>query len=136
MIDHVGFKVSDFQKSKKFYEAALKCLGYKVIMGDDAQKYAGFGGNEGPRFLDQPGNVGPARARCAQRPRIAQRWGISPDAIAAGGRDNGNQVRVPNTRRLTTALSCSNPDGKQRRGGLSRERLTDETERPRREPVS
>lgn len=32
MIDHVGFAVSDFERAKSFYGAALAPLGYSLIM--------------------------------------------------------------------------------------------------------
>ncbi len=32
MIDHIGFPVSDYARSKAFYEKALAPLGYAVIM--------------------------------------------------------------------------------------------------------
>ncbi len=41
MIDHVGFPVSVYAKSKAFYEKALAPLGYGVIMdgrGDDRKR--------------------------------------------------------------------------------------------------
>jgi catechol 2,3-dioxygenase-like lactoylglutathione lyase family enzyme len=48
MFDHVSINVSDYQKSKDFYEKALKPFGYKVIAGEDGV-YCGFG-VERPRF--------------------------------------------------------------------------------------
>ena len=32
MIDHIGFPVSDYPRSKAFYEKALAPLGYSLIM--------------------------------------------------------------------------------------------------------
>jgi catechol 2,3-dioxygenase-like lactoylglutathione lyase family enzyme len=32
MIDHIGFPVSDYARSKTFYEKALAPLGYTLIM--------------------------------------------------------------------------------------------------------
>jgi hypothetical protein len=32
MIDHTGVTVSDYKKSKFFYENALKPIGYKMLM--------------------------------------------------------------------------------------------------------
>lgn len=32
MIDHVGYSVSDFKKSKNFYTKALKPLGYEILV--------------------------------------------------------------------------------------------------------
>ena len=33
MLDHLGVPVSDFERSKRFYAAALSPLGYELIVG-------------------------------------------------------------------------------------------------------
>ena len=47
MIDHIGFSVSDYARSKTFYESALGPLGYTLVMEVTAQETgqpaAGFG---------------------------------------------------------------------------------------------
>jgi catechol 2,3-dioxygenase-like lactoylglutathione lyase family enzyme len=94
MIDHVGFSVSDYSRSKTFYEMALKPLGYKLIMEATAQTTgmpaAGFGSDGKPDFwiggegmLEKPLHVA-----------IAAKDRASVDAfyraaLAAGGKDNG-----------------------------------------------
>ena len=56
MIDHVGFPVSDYARSKAFYEQALAPLGYTLIMefgGDHTESgspAAGFGAKGKPDF--------------------------------------------------------------------------------------
>ena len=54
MIDHVGFPVSDYARSKAFYEKALAPLGYTLIMevqqNEHDAKAAGFGANGKPDF--------------------------------------------------------------------------------------
>jgi catechol 2,3-dioxygenase-like lactoylglutathione lyase family enzyme len=40
MIDHVTIKVSDLEKSRKFYEAAFVPLGYKVSFGKPSHFWA------------------------------------------------------------------------------------------------
>ncbi len=42
MIDHVSFRVSDFQRSKQFYTAILEVLGYAVAR--EAENKMGFKG--------------------------------------------------------------------------------------------
>ena len=37
MIDHMGFSVSDYARSKAFYEKALMPLGYTLVMEVTAQ---------------------------------------------------------------------------------------------------
>ncbi len=44
MIDHIGIEVSDYEKSKDFYQKTLAPLGYLLIM--EVQGHAGFGSNE------------------------------------------------------------------------------------------
>jgi catechol 2,3-dioxygenase-like lactoylglutathione lyase family enzyme len=48
VIDHVGLGVSDLEKSKAFYQQALRPLGYRLLMERDGS--AGFGGNGKPDF--------------------------------------------------------------------------------------
>jgi catechol 2,3-dioxygenase-like lactoylglutathione lyase family enzyme len=89
MIDHTGLPVSDFEKSKRFYAAALAPLGYELMMEFDGA--AGFGAGGKPDFW-----IGKAEARPASGIHVAF---ASADratvdafykaAIAAGGRDNG-----------------------------------------------
>src|SRR6202048_5264481 len=68
MIDHIGFPVSDYARSKAFYLKALAPLDYSLVMevqqqaGDDPA--AGFGANGKPDFwiggeggLDKPLHV-------------------------------------------------------------------------------
>ena len=38
MIDHIGFPVSDYAKSKAFYTQALAPLGYSLVMEIDAEQ--------------------------------------------------------------------------------------------------
>ena len=94
MIDHVGFSVSDYPRSKAFYEKALLPLGYSLIMEATAQATgmpaAGFGSGGKPDFwiggegmVDKPLHIA-----------IAAKDRASVDAfyraaLAAGGKDNG-----------------------------------------------
>ena len=96
MIDHVGFAVSDYERSKAFYAKALAPLGYTLVMEVTAQQTesgypaAGFGPDRKPDFwiggegkLEKPLHVA-----------ITAKDRASVDAfhrcaLAAGGRDNG-----------------------------------------------
>ena len=49
MLDHVGFAVSDYERSKAFYEQALAPLGIELLMEPVAQA-AGFGRDGKPFF--------------------------------------------------------------------------------------
>jgi catechol 2,3-dioxygenase-like lactoylglutathione lyase family enzyme len=49
MIDHLGLRVSDYAKSKRFFESALAPLGYKVVM-EFGGSTAGLGAEGKPDF--------------------------------------------------------------------------------------
>jgi len=49
MIDHLGLTVSDYARSRAFYEATLKPLGYRIEMEFNGE-VAGFGVDGKPDF--------------------------------------------------------------------------------------
>jgi catechol 2,3-dioxygenase-like lactoylglutathione lyase family enzyme len=87
MLDHVGLMVSDFPKSKSFYERALAPLGYQKLMEFDGA--AGFGMDGKPDFwisqgkAQQPLHV----AFAASDRKLVDAFHKA--ATTAGGRDNG-----------------------------------------------
>jgi catechol 2,3-dioxygenase-like lactoylglutathione lyase family enzyme len=96
MIDHIGFPVSDFERSKAFYLKALAPLDYSLVMEMMQDRppgeapAAGFGAKGKPDFwiggeggLDKPLHV----AIVAKDRAIVDAFYKA--AIAAGGRDNG-----------------------------------------------
>jgi catechol 2,3-dioxygenase-like lactoylglutathione lyase family enzyme len=96
MIDHIGFAVSDYARSKAFYLKALAPLGYALVMETGAQQTqsgfpaAGFGANGKPDFwiggegkLEKPLHV----AILAKDRATVDAFYRA--AIAAGGTDNG-----------------------------------------------
>ena len=50
MLDHVGLNVTDYAASRRFYEQALEPLGWRLVMGGDEWKGAGFGEEDKPVF--------------------------------------------------------------------------------------
>jgi catechol 2,3-dioxygenase-like lactoylglutathione lyase family enzyme len=88
MLDHLGLRVSDYPRSKRFYEAALAPLGYKVLMEFDGP-VAGLGADGKPDFWISEGKTGEpvhvAFASASRSPVDA----FHRAALAAGGRDNG-----------------------------------------------
>jgi catechol 2,3-dioxygenase-like lactoylglutathione lyase family enzyme len=46
MLDHVGFAVADYKRSKAFYERALAPLGFTLLM-EFSGAAAGFGKDDG-----------------------------------------------------------------------------------------
>jgi catechol 2,3-dioxygenase-like lactoylglutathione lyase family enzyme len=91
-LDHVGFVVVDYQRSKAFYEKALAPLGLKLLM-EFSGAAAGFGKNEGERpsfFIEAHGEPVRGRLHIALRAESrAQVDAFHATAIAAGGTDNG-----------------------------------------------
>jgi len=94
MIDHIGLRVSDYPKSKAFYQKALAPLGYELIMefgpeaGIDYQG-AGFGAKGKPDFwIGRGQGNGPMHVAfvAADRKTVDA---FHSAALAAGGKDNG-----------------------------------------------
>lgn len=94
MIDHIGFPVSDYERAKAFYRAALAPLDYVLVLevrqSENDAPAAGFGANGKPDFwiggeggLDKPLHV----AILAKNRAAVDAFYHA--AITAGGRDNG-----------------------------------------------
>ncbi|HTE59009.1 MAG TPA: VOC family protein [Solirubrobacteraceae bacterium] len=90
MLDHVGFSVSDYQRSKAFYERALAPLGLSLLMEPIAE-VAGFGEAGKPWFWIET-------RRPASQPAIHVAFAVGSRetvdafhaaALEAGGTDNG-----------------------------------------------
>jgi catechol 2,3-dioxygenase-like lactoylglutathione lyase family enzyme len=96
MIDHVGFPVSDYAKSKAFYEKALAPLGYSMIMEVPADtnpsgaEACGFGKNNKPDFWigAEGGLAKPIHVAIVVETR-GEVDAFYKASLAAGGKDNG-----------------------------------------------
>lgn len=96
MLDHIGFAVSDYERSKAFYLAVLAPLGYGLVMEVSAEEtgstaYGGFGANQKPEFWIGGGGAaiqGRLHVAFAAADRKAVH-AFHKTALAAGGRDNG-----------------------------------------------
>lgn len=101
MLDHVGFKVSDYGRSKAFYLRALAPLGHGLVMevtpdmtGTDS-RHAGFGSDGKPSFWIGWVNAGTVDiTRGSLHVALVARDRAAVDAfhaaaLAAGGSDNG-----------------------------------------------
>lgn len=92
MIDHLGIPVGDIAASRRFYEAALAPLGYRV-MGDEANGLGNaivlFGVDEVDFVIadGEPVSVGVHHAFRAESRAAVD--GFHAAALMAGGRDNG-----------------------------------------------
>jgi catechol 2,3-dioxygenase-like lactoylglutathione lyase family enzyme len=118
MIDHIGFPVSDYDRAKAFYAAALAPLGYTLVMEvDDAvnpsgHPAAGFGANGKPDFwiggeggIDKPLHVAIAAENRAAVDAFHRA------ALEAGGRDNGRPGLRPHYHADYYGAFVLDPDG-------------------------
>jgi catechol 2,3-dioxygenase-like lactoylglutathione lyase family enzyme len=111
VIDHVGFPVADYMRSKAFYTKALEPLGYALVMevqqDDGAAPAAGFGANGKPDFWI--GGEGGLNRRLHVAIAAKDRAAVDAfyrAALAAGGKDNGAPGCGRITIRITMAPSC------------------------------
>ena len=92
MFDHVSIGVSDLVRAKRFYDTALKPLGYTCLAEGDG--YLGYGrGNVGlwihPSDNPVPAVPGSGLHFCFSAPDTGSVDAFHAGALAAGGRDNG-----------------------------------------------
>jgi catechol 2,3-dioxygenase-like lactoylglutathione lyase family enzyme len=93
-IDHISLSVSDYAAARAFYKAALKPLGWSLMMEFPSKKdakYGGFGVEGKPFFW-----IGEGKKKTSPRMHIAfgaeSRKAVDAfykAAIKAGGKDNG-----------------------------------------------
>ena len=90
MIDHVGVGVSDYARSKAFYEQALAPLGLSFML-EPVPEVGGFGDGRRPFFwIDTRGSAAERAVHVAVA--AADRAAVDAfhaAALAAGGTDNG-----------------------------------------------
>ena len=118
MLDHIGFPVSNFLHSRRFYEAALEPVGVSVIMEVTAEQtggsaHAGFGENGKPYFWIGDGE-GVVRGRfhiAFTAKRRADVDAFYQAALAAGGRDNGPPGLRPHYHAHYYGAFVLDPDG-------------------------
>jgi catechol 2,3-dioxygenase-like lactoylglutathione lyase family enzyme len=95
MLDHIGFAVSDFDRSKAFYLDALKPLGISLIMEVTAEQTgngaaAGFGSDGKPYFwIGEEDAVGGHVHVALASPDRRSVDAFYEAAMSAGARDNG-----------------------------------------------
>ena len=88
MLDHVGIGVSDYARSKAFYEAALKPLGFEVLM-EFEDVACGLGRDRKPWFwVTSRERSGPIHLAFTA-PDRATVDAFHEAALAAGATDNG-----------------------------------------------
>ena len=113
MIDHISLRVSDFQRSKAFYEAALAPLGYTLVFSNDKEQYAGFAGpDKGGILIAHREGVshGFAHVAILAKDRATVRK-FYEAAMKAGGSDNGGAGVRPNYSPTYYGAFVLDPDG-------------------------
>ncbi len=117
MLDHIGFGVSDFVRSRQFYERALAPLGYRIVMEVAPQEsgggaFAGFGDERKPYFWIGTGNALSGRLHVAfmAKDRAAVD-AFYRAAIAAGGKDHGTPGLRPHYHPDYYGAFVLDPDG-------------------------
>jgi catechol 2,3-dioxygenase-like lactoylglutathione lyase family enzyme len=90
MLDHMGFGVSDYDRSKAFYELALAPLGISLLM-EPVVEAAGFGAAGKPFFwIEKRRPASPGAIHAAfQVERRETVDAFHAAALEAGGTDNG-----------------------------------------------
>ncbi len=110
MIDHTGLTVSDVERSKAFYAAALAPLGYRMLM--TFEQFAGFGVPPKPDFWIGTGTPNEPRIHVAFRADTRERVdAFYREAIAAGGCDNGPPGLRPHYHESYYGAFVLDPDG-------------------------
>ena len=111
MIDHVGLKVSSFEKSRRFYARALEPLGFSTEYDDPKSRTAGFGA-KGSSYLWVTEGEPVTRTHIALRSRdrtTVDRFHAL--ALTAGGTDNGAPGLRPDYGPTYYAAFVLDPDG-------------------------
>jgi catechol 2,3-dioxygenase-like lactoylglutathione lyase family enzyme len=114
IIDHLGLKVSDFQRSKAFYQAALGALGIQLLSDfeHDGHRYAGFGSDRPTFWIDDNADMRTGGSHVAfLAPSRAAIHAFHTVALAAGGRDNGGPGLRPHYHADYYAAFVLDPDG-------------------------
>ena len=117
MIDHIGFAVSNMERSKTFYVDALKPLGVGVVMEVTAEQtgadaHAGFGKDNKAFFWIGGGQKPKGGTHLAfTAPTRADVDSFYRAALAAGGRDNGSPGLRPHYHPDYYGAFVLDPDG-------------------------
>jgi catechol 2,3-dioxygenase-like lactoylglutathione lyase family enzyme len=118
MIDHVGFPVSDYARSKAFYQQALAPLGYTLILEfggehtESGSPAAGFGAGGKPDFWigGEGGLAGVMHVAIVAKDR-ATVDAFHRAALAAGAKDNGAPGLRPHYHASYYGAFVLDPDG-------------------------
>jgi catechol 2,3-dioxygenase-like lactoylglutathione lyase family enzyme len=115
MIHHIDFTVTQLERSRDFYVAALAPLGMQLVMHikhDDGREVIGFGSLPDPLFWIRRGRPieGRLHVAFAAESRAAVE-AFHKAAVAAGGKDNGGPGLRPRYAEHYYAAFVLDPDG-------------------------
>jgi catechol 2,3-dioxygenase-like lactoylglutathione lyase family enzyme len=117
MIDHTGINVSNFEKSKTFYQKALGAIGYQLLAEFPSSvtgnaDVAGFGEPSKPDFWIAGGTPNKPTIHVAfqvdNREKVDAFYNA---ALAAGGKDNGKPGPRPHYHERYYGAFVLDPDG-------------------------
>ena len=116
MIDHIGLPVSDYPRSKIFYEKALAPLGYALVMEVQQQEHeclaAGFGADGKPDFwIGAEGGLNRIVHIAFTAKTRAAVDAFYRAAVAAGGKDHGAPGLRPHYHPNYYGAFVLDPDG-------------------------
>ena len=117
MLDHVSIGVSDLERSRRFYDAALRPLGIvrTLDFAHRGSDYGAMAGQLGVEFTItlEPDGVAPARGMhlCFRAPDRDAVRAFHAAATASGGRDDGAPGPRPLYHRDYYAAFVLDPDG-------------------------
>ncbi len=114
MINHVSIGVRDIAKTKRFYDAALKPLGYTCLSEGDGS--LGYGRDAVVLWISAAGKqdipkTTPGLHFCFDAPTRASVTAFHAAALKAGGRDNGKPGLRPDYSANYYAGFVVDPDG-------------------------
>jgi catechol 2,3-dioxygenase-like lactoylglutathione lyase family enzyme len=110
MLDHIALTVSDYERSKIFYQSVLAPLGYELMMEHDISG-SGFGRDGKPDFWIQPGNSSGllhVAFSAADRATVDR---FHSAAVEAGAQDNGAPGLRPEYHPTYYGAFVIDPDG-------------------------
>ncbi len=115
MFDHASIAVSDWTKSKAFYDAAFAAIGAKLLEApmqtDGNTREAGYERGGADFWLGDGGEPGPGRHYAFRVDSRARVDAFYEAAMAAGGRDNGKPGLRPRYHENYYGAFVLDPDG-------------------------
>jgi catechol 2,3-dioxygenase-like lactoylglutathione lyase family enzyme len=116
MIDHTGVEVTNYAKSKAFYDASFGAMGGGLLHSVPEQvtggkKVVGYGRDRPVFWLHEGINPGPGRHVAFTARSRAEVDAFHAAAMAAGGRDNGAPGLRPHYHEHYYGAFVLDPDG-------------------------